>query len=38
MENQNVGQSWMDISYKGRQGQTETAVVLQEEEEENLQQ
>jgi hypothetical protein len=33
MENQSVGQSSMGINYKGSQGQTERAVVLQDEEE-----
>jgi hypothetical protein len=32
MENQSVGQSWMGINYKGSQGQTERAIVLQEKE------
>jgi hypothetical protein len=31
--NQSIGQSSMGINYKGSQGQTERAVVIQEEEE-----
>jgi hypothetical protein len=34
MENESIGKRRMGINYKGRQGQTKLAVVLQEEEEE----
>jgi hypothetical protein len=34
MENESIGNRGMDINYKGSQGQTERAVVLWEEEEE----
>ena len=34
MENESIGKRGMDINYKGGQGQTERAVVLQEGEEE----
>jgi hypothetical protein len=34
MENENIGKRGMGINYKGSQGQTKRAVVLQEEEEE----
>ena len=34
MENESIGQRGIGINNKGRQGQTERAVVLQEEEEE----
>ena len=34
MESESIGQRGIGINYKGRQGQTERAVVLQEEEEE----
>jgi hypothetical protein len=32
MENESIGKRGMGINYKGSQGQTERAVVLQEEE------
>jgi hypothetical protein len=32
MENESIGKRGMGINYKGRQGQTKRAVVLQEEE------
>jgi hypothetical protein len=35
MENESIGKKGMGINYKGSQGQTERAVVLQEEEEED---
>jgi hypothetical protein len=34
IENESIGKRGMDINYKGSQGQTERAVVLEEEEEE----
>jgi hypothetical protein len=34
MENESIGKRGMGINYKGSQGQTKRAVVLQEEEEE----
>ena len=36
MENKTIGKRGMGINCKGSQGQTERAVVLQEEEEENI--
>jgi hypothetical protein len=33
MENESIGKRGMDINYKGSQGQTKRAVVLEEEEE-----
>ena len=37
MKNESIGKRGMDINYKASQGQTERAVVLQEEEEERKQ-
>jgi hypothetical protein len=37
MENENIGKRGMGINYKGSQGQTKRAVVLQEEEEDYFQ-
>jgi hypothetical protein len=36
MENESIGMREMGINYKGSQGQTERAVVLQEEEKEEF--
>jgi hypothetical protein len=35
MENESIGKRGMSINYKGSQGQTKRALVLQEEEEES---